>query len=207
MLTRSNRHPALLRAHDTVLVVVDMQEPFLRGVWERERVIARANLLIKAARPLRIPIIPTLQYEDRMGGIIHEVNRTLPHDCVPFNKMSFSCMGDDAFASELQRSGRRQVLLCGVEAHICVCQTALDMTVQGLQVHVAADAISARSRDSVDAGLRKMAAAGVVVSNAEMAIYEMLVEAGTPEFREILSLVKEADGHGPDEAHAKFSIA
>ena len=128
-----------------------------------------------------------------MGGVVAEVAKDLPPQCIPFDKLCFSCAGDQAFLSEVQRSGRRQILLCGVESHICVCQTALDLHLVGFQVHVASDAVSSRSERSCKVGLRKMEQSGILISSAETAIYEMLYEAGTPEFREILSLIKSAD--------------
>lgn len=190
MPVRSNRHPALLRAEDTLLVVVDMQEPFLRQIWERERVVANVTRLIQAARTLHVPIVPTLQNAQKLGGLLPEVAKQLPPQCVPFDKLCFSCLGDEAFTSEILRSGRKQALLCGVEAHVCIHQTAHDLLAQGFQVHVAADAVSSRTQQNAKTGLRRMESAGVLISSTEMAIFELLYEAGTPEFREILELIK-----------------
>lgn len=186
------RHPAVLRMEDALLVVIDMQEPFLRNVVERERVIRNVGLLVRAAEILRVPIVPTLQYAQKMGGPVPEIAAALPSQLIPFDKTCFSCMGDDAFASEVLRSGRKQLLLCGVETHICVCQTALDLVAAGYQVHVAGDSVSSRSKANVRAGIGKMEQSGVILSSAELAIYEMLMDAGAPEFRDILPLVKEA---------------
>jgi nicotinamidase-related amidase len=190
LLIRSNRHPNLLRADDTQLVVVDMQEAFLRVIWERERVVKNVVTLMEAARVLRMPIVPTLQYAERLGDPIPEVKKRLPPQCVPFDKMCFSCMGEEAFASEVLRSGRKQVLLCGVETHICISQTAHDLLAQGYQVHVAADAVSSRTQSNWEIGLSRMERAGILLSSTEMAIYELMYEAGTPEFKEILEFVK-----------------
>lgn len=190
MLVRSNRHPDLLRPDDTALMVIDMQEPFLRGIWERDRVVHNVSVLIRAARILRLPIVPTLQYGQRMGDPIDEIARLLPTNCVPFDKMTFSCMADDAIASEVARSGCKQVLLCGVETHICVSQTAHDLRAQGYAVHVAADAVSSRLKRNWEVGLSRMEHAGIHISSVEMALFELMVEAGTPEFREIVQLVK-----------------
>jgi len=190
LLARSNRHPSLLRAEDTLLIVVDMQEPFLRHVWERERVVTNVTKLLRAARTLRVPIVPTLQNAEKLGGLLPEIARGLPPQCVPFDKMCFSCLGEGAFVSEVQRSGRKQILLCGVETHICISQTAHDLLAQGYQVHVAADAVSSRTQSNWEIGLRRMECAGALISSMEMAIYELLHEAGTPEFRELLELFK-----------------
>src|SRR5262245_18979505 len=98
--------------------------------------MSNVTLLFRAAKVLRLPIVPTLQNEDRMGGIVPEVAKLIPSDYVPCDKMCFSCAGDNALASEIHRSGRKQLLICGIETHICVAQTALDMVCQGYQVHV-----------------------------------------------------------------------
>jgi nicotinamidase-related amidase len=190
VLIPSTRHPQLLRPDDTLLVVLDMQEPFLKNIWERERVVSNVCRIMDAARILLVPTVPTLQYAERMGSVIPEVSKRLPSHSLPFDKLCFSCMGSDAFQSEVQRSGRKQVLLCGVETHICVSQTAHDLLAQGYQVHVAADAVSSRTEHNWEIGLQRMSRAGVFISSTEMAIYELLYQAGTPEFRQILELVK-----------------
>lgn len=189
-MLNSNRHAGLLRTDDTLLVVVDMQEPFLRSIWEREKLTANVTTLIRAANILRVPIVPTLQYASRMGDLAPEISKYIPKDRGAFDKMTFSCACDEAFLSELQRSGRKQVLLCGLETHICVNQTALDLVARDFQVVVAADAVSSRTEGNYQIGLNRMEHAGVIISSTEMAIYEMLYEAGTPDFREILSLIK-----------------
>lgn len=190
MLPRSGRHPSILRQDDTLLVVVDMQEPFLRSIWERERLVKNVTILLEAARLLRLPIVPTEQNADRLGGSIPEVAKRLPSLCVPFQKMSFSCCSDDAFMSEVQRSGHRQVLLCGIEAHICIAQTALDLLANGYQVHVAADAVSSRTQSNWQIGLNRVERAGGILTSTEAAVYELLQEAGTADFREMLEFLK-----------------
>jgi nicotinamidase-related amidase len=190
-LVRSTRHTGLLRTDDTLLVVIDMQEPFLRDIWACGELIHNISVLVQAARILRIPIVPTLQYAKRMGGIIPDIAKHIPSEYVPFDKLYFSAVGDEAISSEIHRSGRKQILLCGVETHVCVSQTALDLLAQGYQVHVAADAVSSRSQHNRDIGLRRMERAGAVISSTEMAIFELLEVAGTPEFREILPFFKQ----------------
>jgi nicotinamidase-related amidase len=188
------RHPHILRREDTLLVVVDMQEPFLRGIHDRERLIGNVRLLIQAAAILSVPILSTVQYAERMGGIVPEVDEVLPKEgaCGPLDKMSFSCAGDDAFlklVDDLDYDAP-QVLLCGVETHICVSQTALDLVHRGCQVHVAADAVSSRSLEKHKLGMERMRDSAVLPCAAEAAVYELLREAGTPEFKAILTLVK-----------------
>jgi len=185
------RHPHILRRENTLLVVVDMQEPFLRGIHGRERLVANVRLLIEAAAVMQVPVIPTVQYAERMGRVVPEVTQAF-HDtpCVPVDKMCFSCMGVEGFLDGLASFGRRQILLCGVETHICVSQTALDLASQGYQVHVAADAASSRSLEKHKLGMERMRDSAVLPCAAEAAVYELLREAGTPEFKAILTLVK-----------------
>ncbi len=185
------RHPHILRRENTLLVVVDMQEPFLRGIHGRERLVANVRLLIEAAAVMQVPVIPTVQYAERMGRVVPEVTQAF-HDtpCVPVDKMCFSCMGVEGFLDGLASFGRRQILLCGVETHICVSQTALDLAFQGYQVHVAADAASSRSLEKHKLGMERMRDSAVLPCAAEAAVYELLREAGTPEFKAILTLVK-----------------
>jgi nicotinamidase-related amidase len=175
---------------NTILVVIDMQEPFLRNIVERERLLQNVSTLMQGANILRLPIISTTQYAEKMGDVVPEVKRLLPPLQPPFDKLCFSCYGDLAFVSEMHRSERKQVLLCGIEAHICVSQTAHDLIAAGFQVHPVSDAISARTEANRLLGISKMRQAGAVPSSVEMALYEMLHEAGTPEFREILKLIK-----------------
>jgi nicotinamidase-related amidase len=189
-LLAPKNHPHLLHPDNALLVVIDMQEPFLRAIFERERVLTNVTALLQAINVLRIPIISTTQYAERMGSVVPEVRKFLPPLLPPFDKMTFSCFADQAFASEIQRSGRRQIILCGVESHICVSQTAHDLVAAGLQVHVAVDAVSSRTEANWRLGMDKMRQGGVILASVESALYELLHEAGTPEFREVLQIIK-----------------
>jgi len=187
---RAERHPSLLRPDDTLLVVVDMQEPFLRQAWERERVVANVETLVRAAGLLLVPLVATLQNEGRMGGAIPEVAALLAPHVPTIDKMTFSCLGAEPFAQRLRFSGRRQVLLCGVETHVCISQTAHDLMSAGYQVHVAADAVSSRAKEDWKVALRRLARAGAQVTSTEAAIFELLYDANHPAFKEVLKLIK-----------------
>ncbi len=189
-MAHSIRHPHLLNREHTLLVVVDMQEPFLRDIWQRNRVIGNVNLLIRSASIMETPIIPTVQYAQRMGGIVPAVAACLPEG-EPLDKMCFSCAGSAEFLNRVRASGKSQIILCGIETHICVCQTALDLVQAGFRVHVVADAVSSRSELTWQLGLRKMEQAEIVIDSTEGAIYELLFESGTPEFKEALKLLKD----------------
>lgn len=185
------RHPFLLRREDAVLVVVDMQETFLRVIHDREHLVANVRLLIEAAKVLRVPVLASVQYAQRLGPLAGDIGDVLPTDSpAPVDKLSFSCAGSAEFMGLLGDTGRSQVVICGVETHICVAQTALDLAAQGLQAHVAADAVSARSLEKHKLGMERIRDSAVLPCAAEGAVYEMLREAGTPEFKSILALVK-----------------
>ena len=184
----ANTHSPLLRADDAILIVVDMQEPFLRNLFERERVIRNVCILLDGAKILGVPVLATTQYAERMGGVLPEVQERLGEAPV-LDKMTFSCW-DETFRQEIERRGRRQVILCGAESHICVSQTAHDLLAAGYQVHLVEEAVSSRSESNALLGFAKMRQSGVVPASLESALYEMLGRAGIPAFREILKLIK-----------------
>jgi nicotinamidase-related amidase len=186
----AKHHPHILNAQDTVLVVIDMQEKLINGIFEPDRVKHMVDVLLQGAAILRVPILATTQNAVKLGPLLPEVKDLLPPLLAPYDKMEFSCMQNPSFASELQRSGRKQVLLAGIETHICVNQSAHEIAAAGYQVHIATDASSSRSRADWRIGIDKMRQAGILMSSTEMALYEMLKEAGTQEFREVLKLVK-----------------
>jgi nicotinamidase-related amidase len=187
----SARHPLLLDRTRAVVIAVDMQEPFLRTIFERDRVVSHCRLLIEAARTLNVPIVATLQYAERMGGLVPDITDALGSSQIStFDKMTFSCCGSDEVNIAIADSGRKQVLLCGVESHICIAQTALDLMQQGYQVHVALDAVSSRTASRHEIGLRKVLAAGVTGCSSEQAVFEMLETASASEFKSIHALVK-----------------
>lgn len=183
-------HPHILKVENAIVVAVDMQEPFLQGVFERERVVQGVRTLLQGARVLSLPVLCTTQYAKRMGETVPEIKELLNPLLPAFDKMEFSCLRSAPFTSELQRSGRKQVLLCGVETHICINQTAHDLTAAGYQVHLAVDAVSSRTELNWRLGIDKMRQGGVLLSSVEIALYEMMQMAGTPEFQAMLPIVK-----------------
>ena len=191
-----NRHPHILDRTRTLLVVIDMQEPFLNVIHERERLTANVRLLVESAAVLQVPVLATTQYAGRMGGIVPEIAAVFapsissPIAPSPIDKLCFSCAGSAAFQAALAAFQRTQILICGVETHICVSQTALDLTQQGYQVHVATDAVSSRTMEKHKLGMERMRDSSVLPCAAEAAVYELLQEAGTDEFKALLKLVK-----------------
>lgn len=179
-----------LEPAECALIVIDIQEKLLPPIFERDRVVKNSHLLIRAAGILNIPIIATTQYAKGLGETVSEVKSLLPNE--PIDKQMFSCFGSEVFCSVLKRlpGGRNTVLLCGMESHICVAQTALAALREGYLVHVASDAVSSRTGWNWKIGLDRMRAAGAVISSTEMIIYELLRSSGTDEFKKMLAHLK-----------------
>jgi len=180
-----------LEAEQCALLVVDMQEKLLPPIWEKERLVRNVQRLIRLAGILKIPSLVTVQYAKGLGNTVPEVASLLPGN-PPIDKLTFSCFGSDAFCSVLKRlPGRRTtMLLCGMETHICVMQTALGALREGYLVHVASDAVSSRTELNWRIGLDRMRSAGAILSSTEMMIYELLRSSGAPAFRELLPYLR-----------------
>ena len=180
-----------IEAEQCALIVVDIQEKLLPPIWQKEQLIRNSQLLIRLAGLLKIPAIVTTQYARGLGNAVPEIAALLP-ECQPIDKVMFSCFGSDVFCSLLKRlpGQRTTILLCGMETHICVMQTALAALREGYLVHVASDAVSSRSESNWRVGLDRMCAAGAVISSAEMMMYELLRSSGSPAFKELLPYLK-----------------
>jgi nicotinamidase-related amidase len=173
----------------TALVVVDVQEAFRPAVVDFDRVAREIGVLVQGGRMLGLPVLVTEQYPKGLGRTVPEVLRHLD-GVEPIEKVCFSAADSEPFSAGLRESGRDQVLLCGIESHVCVSQTADDLLAGGSEVHVARDAVSSRTTENRELGLHKMERAGAVVTSVETALFELLRAAGTPEFKEIQKLVK-----------------
>lgn len=179
-----------LRSEDCVLAVVDIQEKLLPAIHEKERLLRNSQLLIRLAKILGLPVALSEQYPRGLGQTVPEI-ASLLNGVKPIEKLEFGCFGNADYCTAIGRlSGRNTLLVCGIEAHICVTQTVLGALNQGLTVHVAADAVSSRAELNWKIGLERMRDAGAVISSTEMMIYELLVKSGTPAFKEILQYLK-----------------
>jgi nicotinamidase-related amidase len=180
-----------LEAEQCALIVVDMQKKLLPPIWEKERLVRNVQLLIRLAGILKIPSIVTTQYAKGLGETVPDIAGLLP-DTPSIDKLMFSCFGSDAFCSTLKRlpGQRTTVLLCGMETHICVMQTALGALREGYLVHVASDAVGSRTELNWRIGLERMRASGAILSSAEMMLYELLRSSGAPAFKELLPYLK-----------------
>jgi nicotinamidase-related amidase len=180
-----------LEAERCALIVVDIQEKLLPPIFQKDQLLKNSQLLIRLAGILKIPALVTTQYAKGLGNTTPEIASLLP-GTQPIDKQMFSCFGSDAFCAMLKRlpGNRNTVLLCGMESHICVMQTALGALREGYIVHVASDAVSSRTEWNWKIGLDRMRAAGAVISSTEMILYELLRSSGSPAFKELLPYLK-----------------
>src|ERR1700675_22426 len=180
-----------LEAEQCALVVVDIQEKLLPPIFQKEQLLRNSKLLIRAAGVLMIPSLMSTQYAKGLGKTVPEIASLLP-ESEAIDKDQFSCFGSEAFCTLLKRlpGKRNTLLLCGMESHICVTQTALAALREGYLVHVASDAVSSRTDWNWKIGLERMRAAGAVISSTEMIIYELMRSSSSAVFKEMLPHLK-----------------
>jgi nicotinamidase-related amidase len=184
------RHPALLDRQRAALAVIDMQEAFRLPIADFGVVASRIALMAEACRVLSLPVIVTEQYPKGLGPTAAEITPHLPAGVEPIEKLAFSACGAPEFDTRLRERHIEQVILCGIEAHVCVSQTAHDLLQLGYQVHLLSDAITARAPHNCEVGINKMVRSGAIASSIEMALFEMLRSAEAAEFKAIQRLVK-----------------
>ena len=172
-----------------VALVIDIQERLYPHIDQQDKLARNTVILIRGLRLLGIPLIVTEQYSKGLGPTIAPVKRQLD-DTPVIEKMTFSCCDTAAVTEQLQRSQRNQVIVFGIEAHVCVLQTTLDLLDLGYQPVVIADCISSRRAEDKQTALQRMQQSGVVISSYESILFELCRVAGTEEFREISKLVK-----------------
>ena len=179
----------MLDEKDCCLVVVDVQGKLAGLMHDKDNLFKNIRILIQAAKILNIPILWCQQVPAALGATVPEIAELLS-DNQPINKSSFSCVGCEDFNNKLENMGRKQILLCGIETHVCVYQTAVDLIEKDFEVDVICDAVSSRTPENKQAGLNRIAAEGARVSSAEMALFEILKTADHPQFRQVAKLVK-----------------
>jgi nicotinamidase-related amidase len=183
-------HSNLLHADTTALVVVDIQEAFRDVIPDFAAVAQRASIAVRGFQILGIPVIITEQYPKGLGKTAREITEGLGDAPEAFEKTAFSSCGSRAFVEELEKQGVKQVVLCGLETHVCVNQTAHDLLDRGFQVHVLCDCVASRFDYNRLAGLAKMRHSGVIESSIEMALFELMRDARYEHFKEIQALIK-----------------
>ena len=183
------RHDLILNRNDSMLVIIDFQQKLLAAFEDPDKLAKACADMVKFAKILDLPILWTEQYPKGLGPTVDEIAGELA-DIQPVEKLTFSCFGESRFVESLSHYSAKQLIVCGIETHICVEQTVLDAIACGYDVHVVADACGSRKKNDHEAGLRKMELGGAVLTCMEMALYEMLGRSDTKEFREVLQLVK-----------------
>lgn len=171
------------------LVVVDVQGKLARLMYDKEVLFKNIRILIKAAKILNIPVLLCQQCPESLGPTISSIAELLD-DNEPINKASFSCCGTDQFNNKLKILAPNHIILCGIEAHVCIYQTATELLQKSFKVDVIADAVSSRTLENKQIALERMAAEGVNISCVEMALFELLKTAKHPQFKRIAKLIK-----------------
>ena len=183
-------HKHTLDPAHTALVIIDMQEGFRSHISDFAETAARIALVAHAARLLKVPVVVTEQYPKGLGQTANEIKAVLPAGLAPLETTAFSSCGAAAFEAELEGAGAVHVLVCGIEAHVCVNQTTHDLLERGYQVHLLTDCITARTVQNKQLGLAKMQQSGALPSSTEMALFELLRDARHEQFKAIQKLIK-----------------
>ena len=183
------RHTKILQRENSALLVIDIQERILPVIFEHERVVDNALKLINGFKVLNVPIFFTEQYPKGLGPTESKIKAALDN-AEAIQKMSFSCFGAGNLFEDLRTKDIQHVVVCGIESHVCVMQTSLDLMANGFKVQVAADAVSSRRKFDYEIALRRMENNGAEITLTESILFEMLNVCGTDEFKSISKLVK-----------------
>jgi nicotinamidase-related amidase len=186
--TRGEQVTMRMRADSSVLAIVDIQPRLAAAIPRSEQVIARTGILLRAAARLAVPVLVSEQYPEGLGST--DARLRLPRGAAVVAKTSFSALGEPAFRTAFEGTRRSQVVLCGMETHVCVLQTALELCEAGHQVFVVADAVGSRRDECRTLGLARMRDRGIDIVDSEMVVFEWAERAGTDQFRELVKLIK-----------------
>lgn len=183
----------LLARDKSQLLIVDVQQKLLGAISGKDKVVEACVRLVRAARALDVPITISEQYPQGLGPTVDPIREAFANNGFILDKVEFSCLKSEMLRDrlhELRRQGRPQVVVGGIEAHVCVLQTAMDLEAQGFEAFVAADAVGSRAKASAKRAIARLVKSGVDVVDSEMVLFEWLERAGTPEFKEIQALIK-----------------
>lgn len=183
------KHPFFLEREDALLAVIDVQEKLFAAMDQQEKMVKHIGLLIRTAQRLHLPIVVTEQYPEGLGPTIPALKEFLGEE-EPFAKLAFSCWRAEPFWVRLTELGKKTVILTGMEAHICVLQTALDLLQAGFSVHIPLDAVCSRRKENWKVALEQLQMAGAVITCAETVAFELLREAGTEDFKALSKLFR-----------------
>lgn len=179
----------LLKPEDSLLIIIDIQERLAQVMSERQKVVNNCLHLIELSKLLNIPVVVTEQYPKGLGPTVEEIKSALP-EYTPFEKLSFNCCGEKGFLEQIESFKRKQLILTGMETHICVLQTCLGLLEKDFYVHVVSDAVCSRSEENKKIGLELMRDAGAVITCTETVLFQELKIAGTQEFKIISKRIK-----------------
>jgi len=176
---------------DSCLVIIDVQEKLTSAIPDKviNRLRKNTDILLNAANELNVPVITTAQYPKGLGAIEAFITQNSVESTVAFEKTRFSCLGADGFAAHLKKLNKKQIILTGVEAHICIFQSAIELVQEGYDVYVVIDAIAAREFTSYESALTRLKQAGISLLNTESVIFEWLRDASHPDFKTISKLI------------------
>ena len=179
----------MLTVPDSVLLVIDVQEKLFRVMVQKEQLADNLQRLIKGIQVMEVPVLVTEQYPQGLGPTIPEIAGLLPA-VKPYSKVNFSCCGDEAFLQAFKRLGRKQVLIAGIESHICVYQTAADLIAADHEVYIVNDAVAARTEQNKDTGIKMMLQSGAKLTSTEAALFELLKVAKGDKFKAINQIIR-----------------
>jgi len=183
------RHDRILSRERSLLLVIDLQESYRGKLHQEARVVRAAGRLLEAAGILGVPVLVSEQYPKGLGPTRDEIASRLPAKSERFEKVAFSALGAEGLPEALARHGRDQVVVAGIETHVCVSQTVHDLLARGLQAHVVRDAVSARFPLEDEVAVAKMTASGATLATSEQVLFEWLERAGSAEFKAVHALV------------------
>lgn len=189
-MKHDRRHPNLFKKEDSALLVIDYQERFAPHLPEGKSTVNNIRFLLRGAQIYNIPILVSEQVPDKLGPTVKEIKEVID-DAYWFSKKPMSCCGNVGFLEELKNKNIKQIAVCGIEAHVCVQQTTLDLVWNGFQVHVVSDAITSRVLHNKEIGIEKMRGVGAIISSVETVLFEAAYEAGNEEFKRLQQLFKE----------------
>ncbi len=181
-----------MKVDDIFFIFIDLQEKLLAKIPGADRIVSRNLLLVQAARSLKVPHVPTSQYAIGLGPVVPALIEKMGVSQIVWDKTFFSCSRDKAIQEHVDKLGRRTAVVSGVETHICVLQTTLDMLELGYDVFVAADAVGSRNEIDHKYGLKRMSRAGATIATVEMILYELLGCSDSPEFKRLLPYIKQS---------------
>ncbi len=184
-----NLYSLFINPQETLLLVVDIQKVMFDLCVDKDRVKKNIEALIDLAKTLEFPVIFTEHNAEKLGGFDFSLIQKSP-DSPVMNKTEFSCIGNADIRETIAKTGKKAIILTGIESHVCIFQTGAQAIQEGYAVHVVKDAVSARTAFNMNIGINRLEQAGAVISSTEMLIFEMLVKAGTPDFKKMLPIIK-----------------